>query len=186
MNLVRLGIARRLCRLDSPEPAARTARRRRRRPASRSARRTRAASAITKTGEVTDGGQRAGFVRVAGAHHLHGAVPDVGPDDVGLPDAGHGDGEGEQGRRSPARLPPVPIRFWPASCSASAPPDCCRSRCGYSLLMVGGIGIVPMLMSVAGADAVAVAGAGHPALPRRVPVLRQPHARHRVARFEHA
>ena len=35
-------------------------------------------------------------------------------------------------------------------------------------------------------DAVGGAGAGDPALPHRVSVLRQPDARHRLARFEHA
>ncbi len=38
------------------------------------------------------------------AAHLHGALPDVRADDVGLPDAGHRDREGEQGRRRAARV----------------------------------------------------------------------------------
>ena len=47
--------------------------------------------------------RRRGVDPAAGrADHLHGAVPDLGADDVGLSDAGHGDREGEQGGRRAA------------------------------------------------------------------------------------
>ena len=58
---------------------------------------------VTRTGEVTDGGQRPGRP-AGGAARLHGPVPDLGADDVRLPDAGDGHREGEQGRRRAARV----------------------------------------------------------------------------------
>ena len=49
--------------------------------------------------------RRRGVDPAAGrADHLHGAVPDLGADDVGLSDAGHGHREGEQGCRRAARV----------------------------------------------------------------------------------
>ena len=85
-------------------------------------------------GEGRRGGRLGGPRRRAA--RLHGAVPDVGPDDVRLPAAGHGDREGEQGRRGAARVgqsrrDPRRQARGPRRGRAS-----CRSRVWISMLFV--------------------------------------------------
>ena len=65
-----------------------------------------------------------------GADHLHGAVPDLGADDVGLPDAGHRDREGEQGRRRAAGVGQSRSDPRRQAAGAGRARGCCRLRCG--------------------------------------------------------
>ena len=119
-----------------------------------------------------------------GADHLHGAVPDLGADDVGLPDAGHGDREGEQGRRRAAGV--GESRSDPRRQAARARRRGTAADCGVARHPHGD-------GPRRGADAdlgearraVAGAGAGRAVLHHRVPVLRRPDARHRLARQQH-
>src|SRR5207237_8448964 len=116
---------------------------------------------------------------------VHGPVPHVGPDDVGVLDSRHRDGEGEQGgggaagfrksRRDPRRQTARPRRRGtPAGWRVAVDPH----RRGSWHRAVD-----PLVASRVSMD---FAGPGGSVVFARVPVFWEPDARHRLAGLEHA